>query len=39
MKKKILLLLFTASFAFALFTPIQYSSDNKIISYLALHGG
>lgn len=38
MKKKVLLLLLTASFAFALFIPIQYSTDNKVISYLAQHG-
>ncbi len=39
MKKKILVSLLTASFAFALFIPIQFSSDNKISSYGGLHGG
>lgn len=38
MKKKILLLLLTASFAFTLFIPTQYSSDSKIKSNSALHG-
>lgn len=37
MKKKILLLLLTASFAFTLFIPTQYSTNSKV-SHLSQHG-
>lgn len=39
MKRKILVLVLTASFAFALVIPTQLPTNTKVSSYLLQHGG